>query len=28
LIHLNNSDKDKAVLVGNNKEKLQIFKVR
>jgi hypothetical protein len=28
LIHLNNSDKDKAVLVGNNEEKLQIFKVR
>jgi hypothetical protein len=26
LIHLNNADKDKAVLVGNNNEKLQIFK--
>jgi hypothetical protein len=28
LIHLNNADKDKAVLVGNNNEKLQIFKFK
>jgi hypothetical protein len=28
LIHLNNTDKDKAVLVGNNNEKLQIFKFK
>lgn len=28
LIHLNNADKDKAVLVGNNNERLQIFKFK
>ena len=28
LIHLNNGDKDKAVLVGNNNGKLQIFKFK
>jgi hypothetical protein len=28
LIHLNNADKDKAVLVGNNNGKLQIFKFK
>ena len=28
LIHLNNADKDKAVIVGNNNEKLQIFKIK
>jgi hypothetical protein len=28
LIHLNNADKDKAVLVGNNNARLQIFKTK
>jgi hypothetical protein len=28
LVHLNNADKDKAVLVGNNNERLQLFRYK